>query len=219
MQERPILMSRAMVRAVLEGSKTQTRRIVIPIQSRPRIPPLDMEPWYIDGERQEDDDGLPCWFGIHPDYPTGDKWFSCPYGGVGWQLWVRETWREGPNGALYRASDDCGTPAVRWKPSIHMPRKYSRLTLEVTDVRVERLQDISETDCAAELGCPAEWTGEGPEPYKRDLRGAFASLWDMLYGKQHPWASNVWVWVITFRLLPSTEVVRAVQESLKDVGV
>lgn len=109
MKERPILMRGEMVRATLNGLKTQTRRIVIP-RSKPSIKPLEMEPWYsndeqlfhydkqfelIDGRVYCRKNGLPVWIGKHPSYTTGEKFFTCPYGGVGDRLWVRETWRVG----------------------------------------------------------------------------------------------------------------------------
>lgn len=209
MKEKPVLFSGPMIRAILEGKKTQTRRIVLPSQTKPRVPPLTMEPWIIDGMQEVDDDGLPCWVGTHPDYPTGDKWFSCPYGGVGWRLWARETftrlWFSGEDDwqTFYRADDnlDCIREAAagQWKPSIFMPRALSRIDLEVLSVRVERLHDISDADICAELGHPSEWPGPGAEPYQRDLRGAFAALWDAINGKRAPWSSNAWVWVVSFR--------------------
>lgn len=198
-KERPILFTTAMVRAVENDAKTQTRRVVVPTQTKPRIAPLIMEPYIWQGQQELDDDGLPCWLGAHPDYPTGEKWFSCPYGGVGDRLWVRETWTHHFGRLLYRA--DCDPKSYEygakgWKPSIHMPRRLSRLTLEIMGVRVERVQDITEEDAIAEgmqaPGIPAAITN----------RTAFARLWDTINAKRgYSWAVNPWVWVIEFRRL------------------
>ena len=80
-----------------------------------------------------------------------------------------------------------------------MPRWASRITLEIVDIRFERLQEISEADCCAELGAPLVWPGDGPEPYHRDLRGAYRYLWDSLNAKRgYPWSNNPLVWVISF---------------------
>jgi hypothetical protein len=236
MKERPILFSGPMIRAILAGEKTQTRRVVKPQQSTPRVPPLTMEPYMWGGEQELDDHGLPCWIGEHPDYPTGQKWFSCPYGGVGDRLWVRETWgsadryyqshqNDTPRVVAYAADRqairwDAQSPkavpdwdltqwnwdVMKWRPSIFMPRAFSRLTLEIEAVRVERLQDISEKDAEAEgmdlpdcsyisrcnrTSCPRHRTGA--------YRYAFAAAWDTINGKRAAWVSNPWVWVVGFR--------------------
>ena len=208
-KERPILFSGPMVKAILEGKKTQTRRVVKPQYSTPRVPPQHMEPWLIDGEQQynEDGDKLPMWAGFHPDYSGEAKWFTCPYGGPGWRLWVRETWMAehfpstpGEVYYHYRADDTAAargwTAAQMWKPSIHMPRRASRLLLEVVDVRVERVQDISEADAEAE-GI------EPKEPYNVvSARYRFGQLWNSINGARgYGWAANPWVWVVEFRRL------------------
>lgn len=218
MKERPILFSAAMIRAIIDGRKTQTRRVIKPVQSTPRVAPLRMEPWLIDGEQEEDDNGLPLWAGHHPDYPTEWKWFSCPYGQPGDRLWVRETWARVPatayrasegvqqtidpndpdDAAIYRAGWDRSAPGVRWRPSIHMPHWASRLTLEITDVKVERVQDISMYDAMDE---GVETT---PALFEKGshLVGAFAHLWDEINSKRgYSWASNPFVWVVEFKKL------------------
>ncbi len=140
-----------------------------------------------------------------PDYPDGDRDFvQCPFGTVGDRLWVREAWQavdadcrvvsgrleqnQYPN-AFYKAD---GPNPCKWRPSIHMPRWASRITLEITGVRVERLNDISEADAIAEgcqcAGFPASLTN----------RGAFAKLWQSINGDDS-WAANPWVWVVEFR--------------------
>lgn len=86
-----------------------------------------------------------------------------------------------------------------WSPSIHMPRWASRIDLEITRVRVERLQDISESDARAEGVDLNDWYTESPDPNKSPYRYAFAQLWDSINAKKHPWSSNPWVWVIEFR--------------------
>ncbi|KDF13403.1 hypothetical protein AF41_00014 [Citrobacter sp. MGH 55] len=138
------------------------------------------------------------------------KQFYCPYGDVGDRIWVRETFspvpdHEEPAGcsALLYAADGNG-PYGKWVPSIHMPRWASRLTLEITGVRVERLNDISEEDARAEgiidggcLNCgePEPCGCVNPQP---DATDAFAYLWQSIYGKEN-WDANPWVWVIAFK--------------------
>lgn len=205
-RERPILFSAPMVRALLDGRKTQTRRLV-----------KCRHPWEI----EEDDSGKPWpWY---PDYVTGgewDGWVNCPYGQPGDGLWVREGFTplpmqaptEGPSRwqIVYAAggADEKAAPAgynpmlynyERWSPSIHMPRWASRLTLEITDVRVQRLQDISEADAIAE---------GSQEPSLVPITGArlseravYAALWESINGSGS-WVANPWVWAITFRRLP-----------------
>lgn len=199
MKERPILFSGPMVRAILEGRKTQTRRII-----KPQFTQL----WGYGVNHG--DDRVSCHVNIVE--PDGSwKFVYCPYGQPGDRLWVRETWtrlvaHHPPPEFVYKA--DCTDPdgedarqdyiragyPYQWRPSIHMPRKASRLTLEVASVSVERLQDISEDDARAE-GCPANWGGTA--------WSWFVWLWDSINSKRAPWASNPWVWVVTFkRVLP-----------------
>jgi len=144
---------------------------------------------------------------------------QCSFGKPGDRLWVRETWARYQNDpdieglkdyfpVIYKASyedpDDFEGP---WKPSIHMPRAASRLTLEITEVRVERLQDISTEDSIAEglikLPASGRYVLQKGEQYaglaSNDPREVFARLWDSINAKKHPWDSNPWVWVISFR--------------------
>lgn len=200
MAERPILFSGPMVRAILDGKKTQTRRVVKPTMTAPRIAPLRMEPWIdeFSGAQETDDRGLPCWLGFHPDYPGDAKWFSCPYGREGDRLWVRETWacdeygrRHQSQGMVYYRADAESMGA--WRPSIHMPRWASRITLEITAVRVEPLQNIGEMDAMHE-GCKL------PTNSPRNYRRAFRALWNDINEKHgYGWDSNPWVWVVSFR--------------------
>lgn len=211
MKERPILFSAPMVRAILECQKSQTRRVVKP---QPVLSP-NGQFWHWPSLG-----GLSYWEedrrSITPRWTTDPLFARCPYGQPGDRLWVRETFATveseepaagmGPSiGAVYRASYDEARDGrylagLTWRPSIFMPRQYSRITLEITSVRVERVQEISESDCCKELGAPLSWSGEGPEPYKRDMIGAFANLWDQINTKRgYGWDVNPWVWVIAFR--------------------
>lgn len=196
MTERPILFSSSMVRAILDGRKTVTRRIV----HGQRAMSSTAVRFEFPGSRAG-------W--AANDAAVRDGWrdmLRCPYGAPGDRLWVRETWapfrRYEPGlGVAYAASCDDGEfdywtadgaierlKIKRWKPSIHMPRWASRITLIVIDVRVERLHDITEQDAIAEgvdeVGFPRE---------------TFASLWDGINGKRAPWKSNPWVWRVEFR--------------------
>lgn len=208
MKERPILFSGEMVRAILNNLKRNTRRIVMP-RSKPNLAPLSMEPWYsddeqlfhydkqfelIDGRVHYRKDGQPVWIGKHPDYPTGEKFFTCPYGKVGDHLWVRETFVVAGTGAcFYRADGEIEERYWAWQPSIYMPREYSRISLEITNVRVERLQDISDADAQA------EGVDRGTEPIV-SARYAFGQLWNSINAKRgYDWDSNPWVWVVEFR--------------------
>lgn len=198
MKERPILFSAEMVRAILAGEKTQTRR---PITHR--------HEWAI-----EERDGKPWpW---HPPYvyAEDDAWMNCPHGVPGDRLWVREAWapadgRHSVVPIVYRADGD-DQPCLddRWRPSIHMPRWASRLTLEVVSVRVERVNEITE-DAACAEGISFQddskdaWRGfrsfDGTCLYAT-AKQAFMQGWDSLYAKTpNAWDSNPWVWCVEFR--------------------
>jgi hypothetical protein len=211
-KERPILFSGPMIRAILEGRKTVTRRVMKPqpfydreAYERNIFPGKKNGAWIWQPKQDT------FWF-YWDDWSGFDARISrdCPHGQPGDLLWVRETFAVNipgcPNGLTYRA--DHITPAgdgpaspVTWKPSIHMPRWACRIVLEITGVRVERLQEISEADCCAELGAPTEWTGKGAEPYGRDMKTAFAYLWNSLAKPGYSWQDNPWVWAITFKRL------------------
>jgi len=173
-----MLMSAPMVRAILDGTKTQTRRIV-------KGAALD----WLDRD------------GFTPEFTAATENSLCPYGQPGDQLWVREAWARttvcGTEMIVYREGDnrtDYGDP---WKPGIHMFRKDSRITLEITSVRVERLQDISEADCVAE-GCPG---GAGAIPgyaYAATPLEHYHWLWNDINGAG-AWELNPWVWAVEFR--------------------
>ena len=183
MTAHPILFTGEMVRAILAGSKTQTRRIY-----KRRFM----------GEWINNPPG-----GLREKVLLTD----CPYGVPGDLLWVRETWGAWPyagggvqlDSVRYRATDNPPEDlhnAWRWRPSIHMPRELSRLTLRIINVRVERVQDISESD-ALEEGI--EQINEAPVPGHFDYRARekFSGLWDSINEKRgYSWESNPWVWVI-----------------------
>ncbi|HDT1606440.1 TPA: hypothetical protein QHT56_000873 [Enterobacter hormaechei subsp. steigerwaltii] len=216
-----------MVRAILDGRKTQTRRVMKnqPAGDCPDTPALIRS---VDGGFQ--------WYGHYGESSI----FNCPFGAVGDRIWVRETWgvvsheldedgriqpwspdrpataiHEMPFGngyysghAIYAADgeftwgDDDGYEDGRscWKPSIHMPRAASRITLEITDVWVERLASVSDEDAGKE-GYPAN-----PAPYggSMDKWLWFRQLWDGIYPEQS-FKHNPWVWVIEFKVAPNVQ--------------
>lgn len=201
MKERPILFSAPMVRAILDGSKTQTRRVVKP------LPAADQSPQLVVGSS-----GFHFVLDQTPmTYPNVRRirW-DCPYGQPGDRLWVRETfakiigqsggWIETDYRATYSHGDRLGDSLgikKRWTPAIHMPRAASRITLEVTGVRVERLQDISEDDAMAE-GAPLS-TGPCTEPEFQSHTLGYLQLWKSINGDSID--QNPWVWVIDFNKL------------------
>lgn len=182
---RPILMSGPMVRALLADRKSQTRRVV-----KPQTPPRE-----------------------------------CPYGARGDHLWVRETWapNEGTAGGYLYAADyghavsfhradtktgDWTHCTSRWRPSIHMPRAASRILLEVTEVRVERVQEISEEDAVAEGSCIRhDFSADHGRTFstknarmvkEHTARDCFAVAWQRINGERG-WLANPWCWVVSFR--------------------
>lgn len=188
-KERPILFSDPMVEAILAGTKTQTRRLVK--GELLGIDPATNEPFAV----------------------RSTSW--CPYGAAGDELWVREAWAPVSHayskktlkdaGVIYRAGrvHHTGAYPIRWKPSIHMFRKASRIQLMVTEVRVQRLQDISEEDAEAEGVRPdPEVLDRVPYP-SHPFKDAYAKLWDQINGKTpgSSWAANPWVWVVSFKRL------------------
>ena len=208
MKERPILFSAPMVRAILEGRKTQTRRVVKP-QPTPEAwtGPIHCE-WYVPTKVDRHGEEYPGAqvFG----FANEDEGWVCPYGVPGDRLWVRESyWQHKHIGMKYLDESIASNSLCNYRkvPGIHMRRGLSRLTLEITGVRVERVQDVSEEDAKAEglaaiIGCAGTINAwESPAVYNgRALAtDAYADLWDSINGKKHPWASNPWVWVIEFK--------------------
>ena len=183
MKERPILFKGEMVRAILDGRKTQTRRIMKP-------QPIEY-------------DGMLMWKGLAWAAVTDPDQPESPYGIPGDRLWVRETFAYTDStindqpGYVYRATDPDWSEmeGFKWKPSIFMPRKASRITLEIVNVRVERLQNITEEDANAE-GIPSRMSVQTLTPAVAD----YAALWESING-YGSWTMNPWVWVIEFKKL------------------
>ncbi|MGQ6249944.1 hypothetical protein ACUNF8_19295 [Serratia sp. IR-2025] len=215
MKERPVIFNGEMVRAIIDGRKTQTRRPI-------KFPLLDKN--------------MGCELAgneIAGEVRAGN-YSNVPFGQVGERLWVRETWgvvshdfdeneriidwvpdrpataiHEMPFGngyysghAIYAADgefiwgdDDGHGERSCWKPSIHMPREACRILLEITAVRVERLNDISEEDARAEGVAPSQHIITPPEVL---YRVGFLKLWQFIYGEES-WRANPWVWVIEFK--------------------
>lgn len=209
MKERPILFSGAMVRALLDGSKTQTRRVI-------KLPaaPDNLGQWEAstmggeNGGRTATGEQVPLQ-GVIWHTRTG-KALGCPHGQPGDQLWVRETHSVVPDhdepagysAVLYQADGDA--PYGKWKPSIHMFREHSRILLEIVSVRVEPLNDCSDTDAIAEgIGLNASAVGVQLTGSTETIpRAMYRDLWESINGAGS-WAANPWVWVIEFkRVLP-----------------
>lgn len=183
MSEKPILFSAPMVKAILDGRKTQTRRIVKP---QPKMSDDGKVDWIIKGQ----------WCGAWTLGKGGNM--TCPYGAIGTHLWVRETWCEDNGRIIYKAdfptADGSTGATFKWKPSIFMPRVASRITLEVKNIRVERLQDITDSDAIRE-GIPdyPDFVGECPVD-------DFRELWSKINGEKS-WNENPFVWVVEFTKL------------------
>ncbi len=210
--DRPILFNGDMVRAILSGRKTQTRRIM-KVQ-----PPTDRHQLlHIMDSTDRRRVGKSHWAVLNAEktsvIESDKKYFSSPYGKPGDRLWVRETWRqfqsvdecgcsESPCGcpdngsAIFRA--DGSDSEAKWRPSIHMPRWATRITLEITDVRVDRLQDISEADAKAEGVMSEQEAAASGLAWFDKPRRAFWFLWKAINGTDS-WDANPWVWVIEFR--------------------
>lgn len=217
MKERPVIFTGDSVRSILAGRKTQTRRIC-------RVQPLEagglwqcLYPWGEGGH------------GIYESESEMRQEYDrlmlarCPYGKPGDRLWVRETWAtDFEKNVLYRTTDPSPSPmgaygAKRmvdgaksiWRSPIHMPRWASRITLEITGVRVERLQEISEADAIAE-GL-IQWSSPRmsniyygvtqADVWESNPRKTYARLWDSINSKRASWESNPLVWVAGFKML------------------
>ncbi len=216
MTERGMIFNAEMVRAILDGSKTQTRRIM---KLQPESNQFGL--LRISDSTKRSDIGKYHWSesnstGIH----ARSALFSCPFGIVGDRIWVRETWAEAgvnaPELQLYRANYPDHVPSsyenlksaeeIRWRPSIHMPRWASRITLEITNLGVQRLQSISQNDAAREglVRLPASGRyciNQGDQYFggtSHDAIEVFSWLWSSIYGAES-WQANPWVWVIEFK--------------------
>lgn len=183
-KQRPILFSIPMVEAILEGRKTQTRRIA-------KLQPFEGE-YYMQIATDE-------FVYVSKNAYSGP--YQCPFGKVGDILWVRETWGVCSNlplgtGYIYKADDyPKYMEPCKWKPSIHMPKDACRIFLKITDVRVERLQDISDEDAKA----------EGVKTEYGSYRHGFIQLWKSINGEES-WNANPWVWVIEFERIEKIEI-------------
>lgn len=229
MKEIPILMKGEMVLAILEGRKTQTRRI---ITSRTHPAIQEALTQCIDLTEK---DGVWQLYGDAPTNYGGEtqmnEWrfdLPCPYGKKEDSLWVRETFLVGTDGRpVFRAGIENTCPSDwKWKPSIFMLRRYCRVLLEITDIRVERLQDITAEDAKAEgvtskdcsiligedskgnikpVGSCEFVPGQpfSAEPLFHTERAAYATLWQSINGKTQPWEINPWVWVVEFKRVES----------------
>jgi hypothetical protein len=186
LKKRPIIMGAESVRAILDERKTVTRRVV----GKRMLERFKFSP---SGEL------LGSFNEAHPEweiYPTID---DAPYR-IGDRVWVKETWAECPDGGcLYKADPmfigcDKSDFAWDWKSSMFMPRWASRITLEITDIRVERVQDITPEDALKEGFC-----NYGTDV---DTLDAFCEAWQKLNAKRgYPWEKNPWVWVVLFRVV------------------
>lgn len=175
-KERPILFSGEMVRAILAGRKTQTRRA---ISDR-----------FLNSLTARDADRKAILA-------------KCPYGKPGDRLWVREAFMVHANEISYAATDQALIGESRWRPSIHMARSFCRLVLELTEIRGERLQAISVSDAAAEgFGAWVRTSYRDEHGKKCNPVERFATTWQRLNADRgYPWASNPFVWALTFKVV------------------
>ncbi len=223
MKEHPIIFSADMVKAILEDRKTQTRRVIKP------QPPEDAAKvfyWWHGSMPKEQCASSGCYYW----YPRGLASIDCPYGEPGDRLWVKETFQivmpwgsvddewigddimevDGPLGSVkpeqigywwnivYKAQDDI---CSWWRPSIFMPRWASRITLEIVNIRVQRIQEINGDECMLE-GIQVKWSDPNNNMQEKM---AFKALWDSINSKRgYGWDVNPWAWVIEFKRVEST---------------
>lgn len=220
MKEIGIIFNKPMVRAIMKPGdpKTQTRRLkgLDYVNSRPDVWKVAHAPraiadatgWFVTFE---------CIGESTDDWHPGLLWtVRSPYGKPGDRLWVRESFQMdclNPGKVDWRADRELETVFDKWTPSIHMPRAITRIWLEVVNIRLERLQQISEQDARAEgivsrkVGsartglCPVFGLGEDDD-YAADAVGAYEFLWDSINSKRAPWKFNPWVWVVEFKRIP-----------------
>lgn len=187
MKERPIIFSTPMVRAILEGRKTMTRRIIKP---QPKNGMLF----------NKIENNYALFFDDHLFEPeineSEDQIVKCPYGKLGDVLWVREAWCVDSDdiGYYYKSSmpESVNDWSISWKSPLFLPKAAARIWLEITWVSVERLDDINLQDIEAE-GLPINWRDVCSSPYEW-----LETLWKKIIGKES-WDANPWVWVITFK--------------------
>lgn len=224
MNEKRIIFSSLMVRAILEGRKTQTRRVIRP---QPQVSDRGCPSWVAEPGKKHIRLG-PRRCGGGPAVTMHDLMSEyCPYGQPGDRLWVRETWSDLRGGGFNvsfaykekslsrdgthedeeakRCREDFG---YKWKSPLFMPRAASRLTLELTDVRVEHVQDISQGDAQAEgvehdnlVGYYCDEAEGEFGGHRCNWRVGYMLLWDEINGKKFPWSSNPWVWALSFKIV------------------
>lgn len=207
MKERPILFSAPMVRAILSGQKTMTRRVI------KEFPTTGYRwgGWIIESSDRKETGAATVVPESNSQYcATGKIAKLCPYGQPGDRLWVRETWHCCETMQEYVKSGEISRDHIEyradlpmvticdggWTPSIYMPRWASRINLEITAIRVERLNDISEEEAKAE-GCELH-TEYMPMKVGFNYRQAFGGLWESINGPGS-WNANPWVWVVEFK--------------------
>ena len=203
LKEKPILFNSEMVRAILEGRKTETRRIIkeFPVSG------YRWGGWIMEGFKKKDNGKATVVPENNSQYDCSG-WIGkhCPYGQVGDRLWVRETFQQVPTAYesyhVYAAdyNDTEYNHLKPWTPSIFMPRIFSRITLEITEIKVERVQDITEEGAKAEGVNPVFNPDLGPT--NQAYINCFSRLWyDINEKRGFGWESNCWVWVVKFRRL------------------
>jgi hypothetical protein len=207
MKTRPMLFSAPMVRALLDGSKTQTRRVMKNQPNEDWVPESYVELHGYNKFEELDPNKVIGWGPV--DY-TGENGYKCQHGQPGSQLWVREAWRTvaeanstppreltSAHRIWYEADQPQQPGAGKLRPSMFMPRWASRLTLEITDIRVERLQDISEADAIAE-GVQCSALEKIQARHGEWAKRAYRLLWEQINGAGS-WSDNPWVWVYTVK--------------------
>lgn len=210
-KERPILFKTEMVEGILDGRKTQTRRGLKEGQLV-NLPKMVDHLIFMEGQ---------FWACLMDGVRIGSIDIKCPFGQPGDRLWVKETFAyfdadKENAGYVYKASENgqawaSNDPSWKWKPSLFMPREASRINLEITDIRVERLLSISEEDAIAEgvkLMMYQNWDNQsfyqnytykgGNDKYFPSVKSSYMSLWDSINGKDSH-KLNPWLWVIEFK--------------------
>ena len=221
-KERPIIFNTEMVKAILDNRKTMTRRVIKPQPSCAKMEIYDSWEYKNWLNIPKKDEGR-VWIPTSNSGKVGifeKNYYKCPYGKIGQNLWVRETYSYGCYDfgtnrlTIHYKADGLDHEGHKWFPSIFMPRKYSRIDLEITDIRVERVQNISRDDCIAEdvpqtygefKGLAPEWASKDKNDASyfydnRTSRENFYLLWDSINAKRKgcSWIDNPWCWVICF---------------------
>lgn len=213
-KEKPILFSGPMVRAILEGRKTQTRRVVKPQPTTHRVEhtaegvnPYVRTVW---GKKEPVEACENMIVSCAQERLSQRMSKFCPYGEIADRLWVRETFLQYEGVNYYRATDTDNIPdsllqfenPEKWRPSIFMPRNAARISLEIKDIGVERLQKITTQDAIAEGVPPFDWDdGQSLRPIS-----AFRALWDSINeSRGYGWNENPWVWVLNFEIAECAE--------------